>query len=55
MQPALLTLSWLLAGRYFPIVKYTVTLLEKPERNRPQGGPRRGWEHNSKMDLKEVV
>jgi len=26
----------------------------KPERKRPLGRPRRGWEDNSKMDLREM-
>ena len=29
-------------------------LVEKPERKRPLGRPRRRWEDNIKMDLKEV-
>jgi len=29
-------------------------LLEKPERKRPLGRPRRRWEDNIKMDLQEV-
>ena len=28
--------------------------MEKPERKRPLGRPRRRWEDNIKMDLKEV-
>jgi hypothetical protein len=28
-------------------------LVVKPERNRPVGRPRRGWEHDIKMDLQE--
>jgi hypothetical protein len=28
--------------------------VEKPERKRPLGRPRRRWEDNIKMDLKEV-
>jgi hypothetical protein len=30
-------------------------LVGKPEGKRPLGRPRRGWEDNIKMDLKEVV
>jgi hypothetical protein len=30
------------------------TLVGKPERRRPLGRPRRGWEYNIKIDLKEV-
>jgi hypothetical protein len=30
-------------------------LVGKPEGKRPLGGPRRRWEDNIKMDLKEVV
>ena len=29
-------------------------LMGKPERKRPLGRPRRGWEDNIKMDLQEV-
>ena len=29
-------------------------LLEKPEGKRPLGRPRRRWEYNIKMDLREV-
>ena len=29
-------------------------LVGKPERKRPLGRPRRGWEDNIKMDLREV-
>jgi hypothetical protein len=29
-------------------------LVGKPERTRPLGRPRRGWEDNVKMDLQEV-
>jgi hypothetical protein len=29
-------------------------LVEKPEGRRPLGRPRRGWEGNIKMDLREV-
>ena len=29
-------------------------LLRKPEGKRPLGRPRRGWEDNTKMDLREV-
>jgi hypothetical protein len=28
--------------------------MEKPERKRPLGRPRRSWEDNIKMDLQEV-
>ena len=30
-------------------------LVEKPETKRPLGRPRRRWENNIKMDLREVV
>ena len=29
-------------------------LVRKPEEKRPLGKPRRKWEHNIKMDLREV-
>jgi hypothetical protein len=29
-------------------------LVKKTEEKRPMGRPRRGWEHNIKMDLQEV-
>jgi hypothetical protein len=34
-------------------VAYRV-LVKKPERRRPLGRPRRGWEDNIKMDVREV-
>jgi hypothetical protein len=30
-------------------------LVGKPEGNRPLVRPRRRWEHNSRMDLREIV
>jgi hypothetical protein len=29
-------------------------LVEKPEGKKPQGRPRRRWEYNIKMDLREI-
>jgi hypothetical protein len=33
---------------------HTILLIGKPERNRPFGRPRRRWEDNIRMDIKEI-